>query len=141
MKSKRSLLGEEKYYLTDLSLYFAINNDKRINYGPVLENLVYNYAKYQGYELSIGRIGKLEVDFIARLFNKYAYLQVAMTIHGETLNENGIPQVEYREYKPLEMINDNYPKYVLTLDTLLQQRNGIKNKNIIHMMINSELFD
>ena len=141
LKSKRSLLGEEKYYLTDLSLYFAINNDKRINYGPVLENLVYNYGKYQGYELSIGRIGKLEVDFIARLFNKYAYLQVAMTIHGETLNENGIPQVEDREYKPLEMINDNYPKYVLTLDTLLQQRNGIKNKNIIHMMINSELFD
>ena len=64
-----------------------------------------------------------------------------MTIHGETLNGNGIPQVEDREYKPLEMINDNYPKYVLTLDTLLQQRNGIKNKNIIRTMINGELFD
>ena len=141
LKSKRSLFGEEKYYLTDLSLYFALNNDKRINYGPVLENIVYNYAKYQGYELSIGRIGKLEVDFIARLFNKYAYLQVAMTIHGGVLSENGVPQVEDREYKPLEMINDNYPKYVLTLDNLLQQRSGIKNKNIIHTMLNNELFD
>ena len=66
LKSKNSLLGEEKYYLTDLSFYYATNNDKRINYGPVLENIIYNYAKYKGYELSIGKIGKLEVDFIAR---------------------------------------------------------------------------
>ena len=141
LKSKNSLLGEEKYYLTDLSFYYATNNDKRINYGPVLENIIYNYAKYKGYELSIGKIGKLEVDFIARKKNDYSYLQVAMTIHGSELNEKGIPIVEEREYRSLEQIKDNYPKYVLTLDSLLQRRNGIKNKNMIDLMIENEDFD
>ena len=45
MKSKKSLNGEEKYYLTDLSFYFVKNTDNRINFGPVLENIVYNYLK------------------------------------------------------------------------------------------------
>lgn len=141
LKSKKSLLGEEKFYLTDLSFYFAINNDRRMNYGPILENIIHNYAKFNGYELSIGKIGKLEVDFIARKNNEYAYVQVAMTIHGGDVNEAGIPYVEEREYRSLESIKDNYPKYVLTLDSLLQKRNGIINKNIIQMMISGEIFD
>ena len=139
LKSKRSLLGEEKYYLTDLSFYFATNNDRRINYGPVLENIVFNYARYQGYELSIGRIGKLEVDFIARKSFEYAYIQIAMTIHGE-LDDNGVSLLEEREYRSLENIKDNYPKYVLTLDRLLQRRNGIKHKNIINFILSNEMF-
>jgi len=141
LKSKKSLLGEEKYYLTDLSFYFSTNNDRRVNYGPVLENIVYNYAKYKGYELSIGKIGKLEVDFIARNKTNYSYLQIAMTIHSGDVNEKGIPFVEEREYRSLESINDNYPKYVLTLDKLLQNRNGIKNKNIVQLMLLDEMFD
>lgn len=141
LKSKKSLFGEEKYYLTDLSFYFTTNNDRRINFGPILENIVYNYAKYLGYELSIGKIGKLEVDFIARLKNDYSYIQVAMTIHSEDVNEKGIPFVEEREYRSLESINDNYPKYVLTLDKLMQNRSGIKNKNLIKLMISNEIFN
>ena len=140
LKSKKSLLGEEKYYLTDLSFYFATNNDRRINYGPILENIIYNYSKFIGYELSIGKIGNLEVDFIARNKNEYAYIQVAMTIHGNDLNEKGIPYVEEREYRSLESIEDNYPKYVLTMDSLLQNRNGIHNKNIIQLMLSYETF-
>lgn len=138
LKSKKSLLGEEKYYLTDLSFYFSTNNDRRINYGPVLENVVYNYLKFKGYQLSIGRIGKLEVDFIARKDEEYSYVQVAMTIHGSKTNEDGIPYAEEREYRSLEAIQDNYPKYVLTLDSLLQKRNGIIHENIIKMMIDAE---
>ena len=141
LKSKKSLLGKEKYYLTDLSFYFAINNDRRINFGLTLENIVYNYAKYLGYELSIGKIGKLKVDFIARLKNDYSYIQVAMTIHSEDVNEKGIPFVEEREYRSLESINDNYPKYVLTLDKLMQNRSGIKNKNLIKLMMSNEIFN
>ena len=49
MKSKRSLKGEKKYYLSDLGFYFCRNTDNRINYGPVLENLVYIYARSLGY--------------------------------------------------------------------------------------------
>ena len=143
LKSKKSLSGEEKYYLTDLSFYFATNTDNRINYGPVLENIIYNYAVLNGYSVSIGRIGKLEVDFIVRdiINNNYAYIQVAKTIDNGVIDDKGIPVTEEREYRPLESIKDNYPKYVLTLDYLLQQRNGIKHENIIKFMLKGNIFN
>lgn len=56
LKSRRSLNGEQKYYLPGLSFYFATNTDNRINYGPVLENMVYLYARSKGYTTSIGKI-------------------------------------------------------------------------------------
>lgn len=128
MKSRKSIAGEKKYYLSDLSFYFALNTDNRINYGPVLENIVYLYAKSMDSKVSVGRIGRLECDFIIRdtLMN-YAYVQVAYTI---ALSK----ETEDREYKPLEMIRDNYPKYVLTTDYLLQKRNGIRHINLIDFM-------
>ena len=128
LKSRKSISGEQKYYLTDLGFYFALNTDNRINYGPVLENIVYVYARAKGYSISIGRIGKLECDFIMR--NKplnYSYVQVAMTIHSS-------PETENREYVPLESIRDNYPKYVITRDNLIQERNGILHVNIESFM-------
>ena len=130
MKSKRALSGEKKYYLADISFYFATNTDNRINYGPALENMVYVYAKSLDYSVSVGRIGKLECDFILR-DNKldYCYVQVAYTI-GESKS------TEDREYAPLESIADNYPKYVLTTDYLLQNRNGIKHVNLLEFMKN-----
>lgn len=140
MKSKRSLNGEEKYYLSDLSFYFSQNTDARINYGPVLENIVYNYALSLGYKISIGKIGKLEVDFILRKhFDEYAYVQVARTIDNDNFDENGKNITEEREYRPFMNIADGYPKYLLTMDKLLQKRNGVKHLNIIDMMNNNIL--
>ena len=134
MKSKRSLSGEKKYYLADLSFYFAQNTDNRIHYGPVLENMVYTYARAQDYSVSVGRIGKLECDFILRDNEmQYSYVQVAYTI---ALSQ----ETEDREYRALEAIKDNYPKYVATTDALLQQRNGIKNINLIDFMKNGQKF-
>lgn len=128
MKSKRSISGEKKYYLADTSLYFATNTDNRINYGAALENMVYIYARSNNYKVSVGRIGKLECDFIVRDSNmNYCYLQVAYTI-------NESKETEDREYRPLEMIKDNYAKYVLTTDYLLQKRNGINHVNILEFM-------
>ena len=140
MKSKRSLNGEEKYYLSDLSFYFAKNTDGRINYGPVLENIVYNYARLKGFKVSVGKIGKLEVDFIIRNgFDDYAYIQVARTIDNGNYDENGRNITEDREYRPLESIADGYPKYILTMDKLLQKRNGIKHLNIVDALYNGAL--
>ena len=128
MKSRKSIAGEKKYYLSDLSFYFALNKDNRINYGPVLENIVYLYAKSLDSKVSVGRIGKLECDFIIRDTSmNYAYVQVAYTI---ALSK----ETEDREYKPLEMIRDNHPKYVVTTDYLLQKRNGIWHINLIDFM-------
>lgn len=134
MKSKRSLSGEKKYYLADLSFYFAQNTDNRINFGPVLENIVYIYAKSHDYSVSVGRIGKLECDFILRNNEmNYSYVQVSYTIALSIETEN-------REYKPLESIKDNYPKYVATLDSLLQHRNGIKHINLVDFMRDGKTF-
>lgn len=81
MKSRRSLERQEKLYLTDLSFYFARNTDDRVNYGPALENIVYLYARSRGWSASVGRIGKLECDFIVRnQETDYAYVQVSYTI-------------------------------------------------------------
>lgn len=93
--------------------------------------------------MSIGRIGKLEVDFILRnkLTNDYSYVQVAKTIDNGIYNEKGIPVTEEREYAPLEKINDGYPKYLLTLDKLLQRRNGIKHYNLIDFILNNINFN
>jgi len=130
VKSKKSLRGEQKYYLADLSIYFSRNVDARINYGPVLENIVYTYLCAKGYKVSVGRIGALECDFITRINDEYRYIQVAMTIMDE--------RTENREYMPFTKIRDNYPKYLLTIDTLLQKRDGVIHKNIIDFIAKDE---
>ena len=134
LKSKKSLGGEKKYYLADLSFYFSQNTDNRINYGPTLENMVYIYARAHDYSVSIGKIGKLECDFILRgTDQQYSYVQVAYTIAPSKDTED-------REYRPLEQIKDNYPKYVATTDFLLQKRNGIHHVNLIDFMKEGKTF-
>ena len=134
MKSKKSLSGEKKYYLSDLGFYFADNTDNTINYGPVLENIIYLYAKSLDYSVSVGKYGKFECDFIVRGNNmQYAYIQVSYTIAQSKATED-------REYRPLEFVKDNYPKYVVTTDYLLQKRNGIRHVNIIDFIRENSRF-
>lgn len=135
MKSRRSMKNEKKYYLADLSIYFSTNTDNRINYGPVLENVVYQYARSMGYKVSVGRIGNLECDFVLRsIQNEYAYVQVALTIMDSKNTED-------REYRPLENIADGYPKYLVTRRDLIQKRNGIKHVDIIDFILGQKMFD
>jgi len=135
MKSRKSIMGEKKYYLSDLSFYYALNTDNRINYGPVLENIVYTYAASNDYMISVGRIGKLECDFILRDNEmNYSYVQVAYTILESKDTED-------REYRSLEQATwDNYPKYLLTADSLLQKRNGIIHANLINFIKENKRF-
>ena len=128
MKSRKSIAGEKKYYLADVGFYYATNTDNRINYGPVMENVFFTYAKSNGYSISVGRIGKLECDFILqRNFSEYNYVQVCMTMMNSR-------ETEDREFAPLEKIRDNYPKFVLTRNDVIQHRNGIIHKNMPEMM-------
>ena len=134
LKSRRSIGGEQKFYLSDLGFYFATNTDNRINFGPSLENIVYIYARAHGYSVSIGRIGALECDFIFRRGDAdYAYAQVAMTITADKATED-------REYNSLEKIRDNYPKFVLTRNDIIQRRNGIIHENLPDFMKQSRAF-
>lgn len=125
MKSKRVLEGDKKYYLADLSIYYALNTDNRINYGPVLENVLFIYLMSHDYSLSVGRIGNLECDFIARRgIDKYFYLQVAKNVQEEKTFK--------REYRPFYEIKEMYPIYLFLADIILQDNiDGINNVNIV----------
>ena len=132
LKSKQSMKTEQKYYLADLSIYYSMNVDGRINYGPVLENILFCYLKSKGYKLSVGKIGNLECDFIVRQnVDDYFYIQVAMTIAEQSTEE--------REYRPFTQIRDNFPKYLFTTDTLLQKRDGILHLNMIDFIKENKL--
>lgn len=132
IKSKKVLDGERKYYLADLSIYFALNTDNRINYGPVLENILFSYLKSKNYSLSVGKIGKLECDFIARRqTDEYFYIQVTKNIDDK--------KTEEREYKPFYKIKEMYPRYLFIADLIFQKNvNGINNVNIIDFIYNQE---
>ena len=132
IKSKSVLKGEKKYYLADLSIYYSQNTDNRINYGPVLENVMYSYLKSKNYKLSVGYIGKLECDFIARAnYDDYYYIQVSKDISNK--------ETEEREYRPFYMIKDLYPRYLFTMDMLLQKRDGVKHQNIVDSIYNNKM--
>ncbi len=132
LKSKKVLDGEKKYYLADLSIYYVFNTDNRINYGPVLENVLFSYLKTKDYSLSVGKIGNLECDFIARKGrDEYFYIQISKNIDDK--------KTEEREYKPFYEIKELYPRYLFVLDLILQKNvNGIKNVNIVDFINNNE---
>lgn len=132
LKSKKSLLREQKYYLADLSLYFSNNVDNNMNYGPSLENIVYLYFISNGYQVSVGKIGNFECDFIVRKQNgDYAYIQVTYSLTG---NE----KIKEREYRPFRNIRDGYPRYIISLDKLRDQQEGVKHINAIDLFIGKE---
>ena len=91
--------------------------------------------KTKNYQISIGRIEKFECDFILRnlLSREYSYVQVCFLMIGNQDTED-------REYRPLEMIKDNYPKYILSLDSFIQRRNGIIHANAFDFMSEGRKF-
>jgi hypothetical protein len=100
----------------------------------VLENIIYIYARSKDYSVSVGKIGNLECDFILRSPDmNYSYVQVAFTIMQNK-------ETEDREYRALEKIKDNYPKYVTTTDYIIQKRNGINHVNLIDFIKKGNLF-
>lgn len=126
LKSKRMLRGGDKFYLADTGIYTARNTDARISYGPALENVLYTHLRAKGYQVSVGRIGRLECDFIAQRDNMYWYIQVSMSVMD--------PSVEEREYRPFRDIRDYYPRYLFTLDPLPEQRDGIRHVNLMEFL-------
>lgn len=132
LKSKKSLVRDQKYYLADLALYFSFNTNNNLNYGSSLENLVYLYLVSNGYQVSVGKIGKFECDFIVRKQNgDYAYIQVTYSMTG---NE----KVKEREYRPFRDIRDGYPRYIISLDAFKDQQEGVHHINAIDLFLGKE---
>ena len=138
LKSKKSLKRDQKYYLSDLAIYFSMNTDNRLSFGPSLENIVFLYLTSHDYQISIGKIGKLECDFIARDKNgDYAYIQVAYTLQGEDLKAT--ERIKEREYRPFREIRDGYPRYIISLDRFRDKQEGVHHINAIDLFLGKEV--
>jgi len=124
---KKILNVNEKYYIADHGIREAImeNNQKNIN--QVLENIVYFEMLRRGYNIKIGKVDNLEVDFVCKKNDETIYIQVSYLLASEDTKE--------REFLVLENIKDNYPKYVLSMDEFDMSRNGIKHVNLIKFLV------
>lgn len=127
IRGKRILNGKYKYYLTDLGLGQIKNMGKRQQLGAYLENIVYNELISRGYDVKIGNLEKSEIDFIATKFKEKIYIQVAYILADDTVIDR-----EFGAYKGIE---DNYPKYVLTMDKHDFSQDGIIHKNVIDWLL------
>ncbi len=124
---KELLTAQNKIYLTDHGLRQAIygNNQRDIN--QILENIVCVELQRRGYDVTIGCIGTKEVDFCAVRNGETIYVQVTYLLASEETIE--------REFGSLKAIDDNYPKYVLSLDDFDMSRDGILHKNIVEWLL------
>lgn len=127
IRRKRILTGKYKYYLTDLGFMNILSEGKKEQLGARLENIVYNELISRGYKVNIGTLDNSEVDFIATRYEEKIYIQVAYFLTDE--------EVIKREFSVYDKINDNYPKYVLTMDKFDLSQNGIIHKNIIDWLL------
>lgn len=127
VRGKRILTGKYKYYLTDLGFANILSEGKREQVGAYLENIVFNELVARGYKVNVGNIENGEVDFIATKYDKKIYIQVAYILSDKSVVE--------REFGAYKKINDNYPKYVITMDKFNFSQEGIIHKNIIDWLL------
>lgn len=128
IKGKMYLKTLEKYYIVDTGIRNELLSFKDGDYGHMLENLVYLELLRRGYDVSVGKIDNLEIDFVAQNYDEKIYYQVSASI----LDEN----TKKRELNPFDHIPDHYEKVILTMDrTPIKDFNGIKNINIIDFLL------
>lgn len=130
LQGKQILASNEKYYIADHGIREAVfgGNMKEINL--TLENIVYLELLRRGYEVTVGRYGDKEIDFVCHKRDEKLYVQVTyMLASDETVQ---------REFGAYDNIRDNFPKYVVSLDEFDMSRNGIKHRNIRDFLLAEE---
>lgn len=120
-----------KYYATDLGIAQIKNNNPEFKSYVVLENIVYNELINRNYEVYIGKTKNGEVDFLAKKDGNIKYIQVTYELNG---SDNTID----REFGAFNAINDNYPKYVISLDKIDFSRDGIIHLNLIDFLLGDD---
>lgn len=130
IKGKQLLKSLEKYYIVDIGLRKLLINKKHSDIGHILENIVYLELIRRGYTVYIGKIGDLEIDFIAERNNEREYYQISATI----LDENTFK----REIMPLKKVKDNFQKFIISMDEINLSEDGIKHLNILDFLQNRD---
>jgi predicted AAA+ superfamily ATPase len=128
IKGKKHLELFEKYYLSDIGIRHSLLDYHSDDIARLLENVVYLELLRRGYTVTTGKLGDLEVDFIAQKNSEKRYIQVCYLLAS--------PETVAREFQPLQKIDDNYPKMVLSMDTVWgQDRDGIMRQNIVDFLL------
>ena len=125
---KKILNINEKYYIADHGIREAILESNQRDINQIFENIIYLELLRKGYNIRVGKVDNLEVDFVCTKRNEKIYIQVAYLLAS--------PETIEREFSSLEKINDNYPKYVISMDEFDMSRNGIRHINIIAFLLN-----
>ncbi len=129
IRGKKQLATQEKYYLVDLGLLnVLVGREKTADRGHILENVVYLELLRRGYKIWTGTLRNGEVDFTVKNRNgEIEYYQVAWEISNA--------ETEGREFAPLKMVRDNYPKFLLSTESFPQGRAGIIHKNVFEWLL------
>ena len=127
LQGKQLLAINEKYYIADHGIREAVFGGNMRDINLVLENIVYMEMLRRGYEVTVGKIGDKEIDFVCEKQDEKIYLQVTYLLASE--------ETIKREFGVFDNVKDNYPKYVLSLDEFDMSRNGIKHFNIRDFLI------
>lgn len=123
---KKEINGSEKFYIMDQGFYKSQLEEKQLNIGRILENIIYLELLRNDCKVTVGTINNYEIDFVCKKDNKKFYIQVAYYLYDEKTID--------REFRPLKQVDDNYPKYVLTMDRQDYSRDGIVHMNIIKFL-------
>ena len=128
IRGRQHLKTLDKYYVVDIGLRNMLLGPSGTDVGHILENVIYLELLRRGFDVYVGKIDELEVDFVAQEQNGLHYIQVAATVRDEnTLT---------RELASLKRIPDNYPKTILTLDEdPAADYNGIRRLNALDWLM------
>ncbi len=130
LPGKQILSSNEKYYIADHGIREAVFGGNTQSIQLILENIVYMELLRRGYNVTIGRVGDKEIDFVCTRQADKIYIQITYLLASdETIS---------REFGVYDNIRDNYPKYVVSLDEFDMSRNGIKHRNIRDFLLMEE---
>ena len=130
LEGKKLLKVDEKYYLTDHGFRQSMGFSNLKDIEKTLENIVYIELISRGYDVKIGKVKDREIDFVEKRGEIISYFQISYLMENEKTRE--------REFGVYDLIKDNYPKYVLSMDKLDFSQKGIIHKNIIDFLLESE---
>lgn len=130
LQGKQILTSNEKYYIADHGIREAVFGGNMKDINLILENIVYMELLRRGYEVRVGRSGNKEIDFVCYKRDEKIYIQVTYLLASE--------ETIQREFGVYDDIQDNFPKYVVSLDEFDMSRDGIKHRNIGDFLLEEE---